>query len=84
MHSAHVTPLLITSYFPDTICVKPDGNRAMLMSILNKQDYARWHGYEFHLGARTYDPSLRPPGSPEAHPSSHTVLHWRIWLLKSP
>ncbi len=30
------------------------------------QDYARWHSCEFVLGAKTFDPSLRPPGDPQA------------------
>ena len=42
-----------------------DGDLLQLMSIMNKQDYARWHSYEFMLSTRTSDPTLRPPGHPE-------------------
>ena len=44
-----------------------DGDLLHLMGIMNKQDYARWHSYEFMLSTRTADASLRPPGHPEVH-----------------
>ena len=50
---------------PEHNACMQDGDLLHLMSIMNKQDYARWHSYEFMLSTRTSDPTLRPPGHPE-------------------
>ena len=58
-----------------------------LMSIMNKQDYARWHSYEFMLATKTFDPSLRPPGHPEVIPLLLGKQHWVLsteWDTGSP
>jgi hypothetical protein len=42
-----------------------DGDLLHLMGIMNKQDYARWHSYEFMLSTQIADGLLRPLGHPE-------------------
>ena len=59
MHSAPETSLLITTFTPRDGCTAESGRQHALLAIMNKQDYARWHSYEFWLGARQ-DVSLRP------------------------
>lgn len=63
LHSAPVTQLLIVTSVPEKGCPLPQGDRATLLGIMNKQDYARWHSYQFYLSTGTVDPSIRPPGA---------------------
>lgn len=65
LHSAPLTTLMLATYVPPDGCTARDGDLFTLLGIMNKQDYARWHSFEFVLGAKTFDPSLRPPGHPE-------------------
>lgn len=73
LHNAPVTKLMIVTAVPPHGCTHPKGDFNSLLSILNKQDYARWHSYEFHVSTRATEPSLRPAGSPDV----------RTWLLRS-
>ena len=66
LHSAPLTTLMVATYVPPSTCTAHRGDFFTLLGIMNKQDYARWHSCEFVLGAKTFDPSLRPPGHPEA------------------
>ncbi|BDA50039.1 probable glycosyltransferase 2 [Coccomyxa sp. Obi] len=65
LHSAPLTTLMVATYVPPSACSADKGDLFTLLGIMNKQDYARWHSCEFVLGAKTFDPSLRPPGHPE-------------------
>ena len=65
LHSAPLTTLMVATYVPPAACSADKGDLFTLLGIMNKQDYARWHSCEFVLGAKTFDPSLRPPGHPE-------------------
>ncbi len=56
---------MVATYVPPAACSADKGDLFTLLGIMNKQDYARWHSCEFVLGAKTFDPSLRPPGHPE-------------------
>lgn len=68
LHSAPVTQLLIVTSVPEKGCPLPQGDRATLLGIMNKQDYARWHSYQFYLSTGTVDPSIRPPGALDVTP----------------
>jgi hypothetical protein len=70
LHSAPLTTMMVATYVPSGGCTAKEGDLFSLMGIMNKQDYARWHSCEFVLGAKTFDPTLRPPGHPEARPLS--------------
>lgn len=82
VHSAPVTKLLIVTSVPPHGCTHPKGDLNSLLSILNKQDYARWHSYEFHVSTRATEPSLRPAGSPDVRLLSVGTLRaaTRAWL----
>ena len=69
LHNAPVTKLMIVTAVPPHGCTHPKGDFNSLLSILNKQDYARWHSYEFHVSTRATEPSLRPAGSPDVRAS---------------
>lgn len=49
--------VITTSLWPKP-CAKPSGDHINMVSILNKIDYARIHGYEFHVYVRPIDKSL--------------------------
>lgn len=56
-------------------CPAKDGNLRALLSVLNKQDYARWHSYDFVLSTSTPDQTLHPRGAqvlPMFFPPSHS------------
>ena len=63
LHSAPVTQLMIVTSVPEKGCPLEQGDRATLLGIMNKQDYARWHSYQFYLSTRTVDPTIRPEGA---------------------
>ena len=62
LHAAPVTELLIVTSVPDQACTLPQGNKQTLMGILNKQDYARWHSYQFYCSVGDADATIRPEG----------------------
>ena len=49
--------IVTTSIHPDP-CKKPHGDRVNQLSVLNKLDYVKLHGYEFHLVTHVVDKSL--------------------------
>ncbi len=49
--------IVTTSIHPDP-CKKPHGDRVNQLSVLNKLDYVKLHGYEFHLVTHVIDKSL--------------------------
>ena len=49
--------IVTTSIHPDP-CRKPHGDRVNQLSVLNKLDYVKLHGYEFHLVTHVVDKSL--------------------------
>jgi len=63
---AHGGLIVTTSIHPDP-CKKPHGDYVNQLSVMNKLDYVKLHGYEFHLATRVIDKSLpklcalRPP-----------------------
>ncbi len=61
--SAPVTELMIVTSVPEKGCPLAQGDKATLMGIMNKQDYARWHSYQFYLSVRNVDPTIRPEGA---------------------
>ena len=63
LHAAPVTELLIVTSVPDQACTLPQGNKQTLMGILNKQDYARWHSYQFYCSVGDADSTIRPEGA---------------------
>lgn len=46
----------------DQGCANRGGTEAMLRHVFNKQDYARWHSYEFSLVSEPLDDDLHPRG----------------------
>ena len=63
LNAAPVTELLIVTSVPDQACTLPQGNKQTLMGILNKQDYARWHSYQFYCSVGDADATIRPEGA---------------------
>ena len=82
LHSAPVTELLIVTSVPEKGCAMPEGDKQTVMGLMNKQDYARWHSYQFHCSIGDVDPTIRPAGAldvstqPALRPqnSQHTAL----------
>ncbi len=68
LHAAPVTELLIVTSVPDQACTLPQGNKQTLMGILNKQDYARWHSYQFYCSVGDADSTIRPEGALDVSP----------------
>ena len=58
-----MTERLIVTAVPDGACTLPQGNKQTLMGILNKQDYARWHSYQFYCSVGDADATIRPEGA---------------------
>ena len=54
---AHGGLIVTTSIHPDP-CKKPHGDYVNQLSVMNKLDYVKLHGYEFHLATRVIDKSL--------------------------
>jgi hypothetical protein len=69
LHSAPVPRVLLLTELPPRpspsapACPAVDGDELALLHVWNKQDYARWHSYEFALAAGVVDPDLHPPGA---------------------
>ena len=63
LHSAPVTELLIVTSVPEKGCSMPQGDKQTVMGLMNKQDYARWHSYQFHCSIGDVDPTIRPAGA---------------------
>ena len=63
LHSAPVTQLMIVTSVPKKGCPLEQGDCATLLGIMNKQDYARWHSYQFYLSTSTAKPTIQPPGA---------------------
>ena len=65
LHSSPAQPrVLVVTEVPsrDQGCAFRGGTEAMLRHVLNKQDYARWHSYEFSLISEPLDDDLHPRG----------------------
>ena len=79
LHSAPVTELLIVTSVPDKGCSMPQGDKQTVMGLMNKQDYARWHSYQFHCSIGDVDPTIRPAGAldvstqPAPRPPKHVA-----------
>jgi len=70
LNAAPVTELLIVTSVPDKGCSMPHGDKQTLMGLLNKQDYARWHSYQFHCSIGNADDTIRPEGALDVSISS--------------
>ena len=70
--------IVTTSIHPDP-CKKPHGDRVNQLSVLNKLDYVKLHGYEFHLVTHVVDKSLPKL----CGLSRHAQLRWHPGLLHS-
>lgn len=59
----------------------PQGDKQTLMGLMNKQDYARWHSYQFHCSVGNADDTIRPAGALDV--SSNPVLSLKrpLWHL---
>lgn len=65
LHSSPAQPrVLVVTEVPsrDQGCAFRGGTEAMLRHVFNKQDYARWHSYEFSLISEPLDDDLHPRG----------------------
>ena len=65
LHSSPSQPrVLVLTEVPsrDQGCASRGGTEAMLRHVFNKQDYARWHSYEFSLVSEPLDDDLHPRG----------------------
>ena len=65
LHSSPAQPrVLVVTEVPsrDQGCAYRGGTEAMLRHVFNKQDYARWHSYEFSLVSEPLDDDLHPRG----------------------
>lgn len=69
-----MTELLIVTSVPDQACTLPQGNKQTLMGILNKQDYARWHSYQFYCSVGDADATIRPEGALDVSTCSHLLF----------
>ena len=63
LRAAPTTQLLIVTSVPEAGCSLPHAAKQMLAGILNKQNYARWHSYQFHSSVGNVDATLRPEGA---------------------
>ncbi len=65
MHSQPTPRVVLASGLPPRTqgCPADGGNMRALLSVLNKQDYARWHSYDFVLTTSTPDQTLHPEGA---------------------
>ena len=66
LHAAPVPRVLMLTELPPRSgggCPAQDGAELALLHVWNKQDYARWHSYEFGLAAGVVDPDLKPRGA---------------------
>lgn len=49
-HSAPSTPMILAlSMHPDGECSDAQGPQMQQLTLLSRQDYARWHSYELHV-----------------------------------
>ena len=51
--------IAILTGVPTSPCTNPYGDYFLGISLRNKQDYARLHGYELHLMAESVDSTIR-------------------------
>lgn len=51
--------IAILTGVPTSPCTNPYGDYFLGISLRNKQDYARLHGYELHLMAESVDATVR-------------------------
>ena len=51
--------IAILTGVPSSPCTNPYGDYFLGISLRNKQDYARLHGYELHLMAESVDATVR-------------------------
>jgi len=76
--------IVTTSIHPDP-CKKPHGDYVNQLSVMNKLDYVKLHGYEFHLATRVIDKSLPKLCAPRlcicCKPIMHTAssAHHPLW-----
>lgn len=54
-HAVPLNHVVVATVVPTAPCNHASGDLNLLMGVLNKQDYARWHGYEFVLTALDED-----------------------------
>ena len=52
------TSIIIATSLTTPDCSWPGSKSVALMSVLNKQDYARWHSHTLHVETGTADPAL--------------------------
>lgn len=63
LRGAPATRLLIVTTLSGGELVSALGAKQALMGLLNKQDYARWHSYCFHVSMGYIDATIRPEGA---------------------
>jgi hypothetical protein len=54
------------------------------MGIMNKQDYARWHSYQFYLSVGNVDPTIRPEGSLDVSAFPLPMCQTHIPIVRTP
>lgn len=60
-HHARTSDRIVTlSGIPTQPCTLPWGDHFVSLATQNKQDWARLHGYEFHVMAASCDVRIRP------------------------
>lgn len=51
--------VVVATAVPAAACLNSSGDLNLLMGVLNKQDYARWHGYDFVVTTLPPDAQVR-------------------------
>lgn len=59
-HSRSSDRIVALSGIPTNPCTLPWGDHFVSLATQNKQDWARLHGYEFHVMAASTDVRIRP------------------------
>ncbi|KAK9903381.1 hypothetical protein WJX75_004474 [Coccomyxa subellipsoidea] len=83
LHSAPVTQLMIVTSVPEKGCPLEQSDRATLLGIMNKQDYARWHSYQFYLSTSTAKPTIQPQGAKDVAAWNKVALLQKV-LKETP
>jgi hypothetical protein len=75
--------MIVTGISPRE-CKAESGDHITLLSVKNKQDYARLHGYEFYLSAHQSDPQLKGAWNKVALVrdllQQNPDVEWVVWM----
>jgi len=82
-HTSHTSSMLIVTAVQPKQCASTMGSYINVLSIKNKQDYARLHGYQLYVGTNQVDPLLKGPWNKMAllkRLMETTSYTWFMWI----